>query len=476
MNLRLDPHITQDCHDAAKQIAADVMALIDGKTTVSIERATARLLGETLALTVGGVPGANVVVDAHRDSLGCGIAWKVTDATERAQSRLREIHEKLAGRRAWRAELETPHRPLRYVLTATGDIDQDVTHALAVAEAGGDIIALIRSTAQSLWDYVPEGATHEGHGGTFNTQENFRILRSALDEWSTKHGRYVRLSGFCSGLCMPEIAAIGAMEGLDNMVNDALYGILYRDINPLRTLIDQRFSRLINGWAGTTINTGEDNYLRTDEAVGAAHTVTASQFINYYLAKASGVPDAQIGLGNAFEIDPAAENALLYEIAQAQLARQLFPDCPVKYMPPTRYMTGDFYATHAADTLFNLVGIMADQGIQTVGVPSEGLHTPWIQDRPIALRCMDYVHHTARDLGSDIEVKHGGIIETRAQLVLTRACGLLEGIARNGLMAALQEGVFGDVECDPDGGHGTDGIVTRADDYFNPVEAIMAAH
>ena len=42
----------------------------------------------------------------------------------------------------------------------------------------------------------------------------------------------MRLSSFCSGLCMPEIAAMGAIEGFDNMVNDALYGILYRDINP----------------------------------------------------------------------------------------------------------------------------------------------------------------------------------------------------------------------------------------------------
>lgn len=28
---------------------------------------------------------------------------------------------------------------------------------------------------------------------------------------------------------MPEIAAMGALEGLDVMLNDALYGILFRD-------------------------------------------------------------------------------------------------------------------------------------------------------------------------------------------------------------------------------------------------------
>ena len=122
---------------------------------------------------------------------------------------------------------------------------------------------MIRSTAQSLLDYVPYGPTTEGYGGTFATQANFRIMREAMDEWSEQHGRYIRLSSFCSGLCMSEIAAMGAWEGFDNMVNDALYGILYRDINIVRGLIDQRVSRMINGWFGVTINTGEDNYLRT---------------------------------------------------------------------------------------------------------------------------------------------------------------------------------------------------------------------
>ena len=42
---------------------------------------------------------------------------------------------------------------------------------------------------------------------------------------------------------MPEIAAMGALEGLDVMLNDALYGILFRDINMQRTLdaVNQAF-------------------------------------------------------------------------------------------------------------------------------------------------------------------------------------------------------------------------------------------
>ena len=44
-------------------------------------------------------------------------------------------------------------------------------------------------------------------------------------------------------------------ERLDVMLNDALYGILFRDINMQRTIVDQFFSRVINGYAGVIINT-----------------------------------------------------------------------------------------------------------------------------------------------------------------------------------------------------------------------------
>ena len=146
--------------------------------------------------------------------------------------------------------------------------------------------------SKSLLDYVPYGATTEGFGGTFATQENFRIMRKALDEVGEEVGRYIRLCNYCSGLCMPEIAVMGALEGLDVMLNDALYGILFRDINMQRTLVDQYMSRVINGFAGVIINTGEDNYLTTADAVEEAHTVLASDLINEQLALLAGLPEA----------------------------------------------------------------------------------------------------------------------------------------------------------------------------------------
>jgi beta-lysine 5,6-aminomutase alpha subunit len=510
--LDLDPGVIASCRQAASQIAAQVGDEISHKTTVSVERTVARLLGVDGANDLD-APLPNVLVDhvADRGELGRGIAYWLGNAmlddesrtaqqiaeqvdagklelcelpraqdgairaqiTQACEERLAQMSGHMGERRELRERLGESPPPLRYVLTATGNVYEDVVHGLAVAQAGGDIVAVIRSTAQSLLDYVPYGPTTEGYGGTFATQANFRIMRTALDEWSAENGRYVRLSSFCSGLCMPEIAAMGAIEGFDNMVNDALYGILYRDINPVRGLIDQRVSRMINGYFGVVINTGEDNYLRTADAIEAAPSVTASQFINRQLALDSGVPDAQIALGDAFEIDPPVVNGLLYEWAQAQLTRELFPECPVKYMPPTRHMDGNLYRTHACDSLFNLVTIATGQGIQTIGVPTEGIFTPHVHDRVIGLENVNYVFDSARDLGEEIEFKRGGIVQTRAQEVLRGAHELLERIAEIGLFAALGEGVFGDVPRQVDEGRGTEGIIERHADYLNPASELM---
>jgi beta-lysine 5,6-aminomutase alpha subunit len=527
--LDLDPGVVAACRQAAKQISEQVAERIAGHTTMSVERSIVRMLGVDGANDLE-APLPNVLVDhVHQGGgLGRGIAYwlgsamlqtgrtpqQIAEAVSAGEldllvlaspasgdapangdapaggdlpddavihervlaetgERLRQISKRFEERRAMRTRLGEAKTPLRYVLTATGDVYEDVVHAKAVAEAGGDIVAVIRSTAQSLLDYVPFGPTTEGYGGTFATQANFRIMREAMDEWSQDHGRYVRLSSFCSGLCMSEIAVMGAWEGFDNMVNDALYGILYRDINIVRGLLDQRISRMINGYFGVVINTGEDNYLRTADAVEAAPSVTASQFINHQLARDSGVPDAQIGLGDAFEIDVPVTNGLLYEWAQAQLTRELFPDCPVKYMPPTRHMDGNLFRTHAADTLFNLVTVATGQGIQTIGIPTEGIFTPHIHDRVLGLQNVDYVFNAAKDLGDEIEFKRGGIVQTRAQEVLQGAREILERIADSNLFEAIAQATFGDVSRREDDGRGIEGILAVEDGYFNPLVELM---
>ena len=508
-HLQLDAARIASARDAARRIAQQVWREIQPYTTTTVERASLRLMGVD-GVDDNQVPLPNRVVEHLRTqgllSLGAAVvvasamaeqgwsAQQVAQAVATGRLTLAAPRDMAAAQRGARVEAERACECIRhqreqraariaavgeaptpwlYLIVATGNIFEDIVQARAAAEQGADIVAVIRSTGQSLLDYVPFGATTEGFGGTYATQENFRLMRAALDEVGDRLGRYIRLINYCSGLCMPEIAAMGAMERLDMMLNDSMYGIIFRDINMQRTFIDQFFSRTINAYAGIIINTGEDNYLTTADAVEAAHTVLASQLINEQFAVLSGLTPAQMGLGHAFEINPELDNGFLWELAHAQLARQVFPDASLKYMPPTKHMTGNIFRGHVQDALFNIVSTVTRQNIHLLGMMTEAIHTPFIQDRFLAIQNARYVFGTMRELHSEIEFKAGGQIEQRAQAVLAEADTMLAEVARTGLPAAIAQGCFADISRQPEGGKGLDGVLAKADDYLNPFAEAM---
>ncbi|OPG16775.1 D-lysine 5,6-aminomutase subunit alpha [Ferroacidibacillus organovorans] len=503
----------EEARAEASRIADDVTRYIRKRSTVAVERTVLRLLGVD-GVDGEGVPVANLMVDQvlKQGKLARGVTRYFIQAlaqtggdvaalcsdvargdadilsfqtlpeaeirargTQLAAAALARIAAQRTQREASLARLSGGQSPLLYVIVATGNIYEDVVQARAAASQGADIIAVIRSTGQSLLDYVPYGATTEGFGGTYATQENFKIMRAALDEIGESLGRYIRLCNYCSGLCMPEIAAMGALERLDVMLNDALYGILFRDINMQRTLVDQSFSRMINAYAGIIINTGEDNYLTTADAVQSAHTVLASQLINEQLAFRSGLPSSQLGLGHAFEMDPEIEDGLLLEWAQALMAREIFPEAPLKYMPPTKHMTGNIFRGHVQDALFNLVGVASGQGIQLLGMMTEAIHTPLIHDRQLALEAARYIFNNARHLGDELMFNPEGKMVARARQVLDEALDLLRDVRSKGLFQAIAEGEFADVKRTLESGKGLRGVVLREQDYFNPLEDALRA-
>jgi len=512
--LNLDPALVRRARDLAARAGQPVVDLARTRTTVAVERATLRLAGITGA-DPDGIPWVNRLVDAVVADVGLahgvavpafhamrrdGIADPTTlaqkaaagsvafelptrpaavTAARRAAGRavaagLKTVDRRRRDRDRLVARLGDPQqRPWIYLIVATGDIYEDIPQAQAAARAGADVIAVIRSTGQSLLDYVPEGATREGFAGTYATQENFRLMRAALDDVSREVGRYVRLTNYASGLCMPEIAVLAGLERLDMMLNDSMYGILFRDINPVRTFVDQRFARQVHARAGIIINTGEDNYLTTADAVEAAHTVTVSQLLNEFFAHEAGLPDAQLGLGHAFEINPDLPDSFRLELAHALLARELFPDAPLKWMPPTKHMTGDVFRGNLLDGFFNLAGVLTGQGILLVGMMTEAVVTPWLSDRDIALQNVRYVLNACGGLAEDFAPAPGGFVQRRAAVVLAEAVRLLERIAAEGLLPAIADGTFGIMKRPADRGKGLDGVYEKADDYYNPAVAIL---
>ena len=503
MELQVEDRLIASGRCLAAEITAPIASFIDRHSTVSVERSVLRLLGvdgvddddvplvnrvversgaptSGIALRFGRILAETGLVpsEAARAIAQGAVALTAVPSFENEAARaalaphvgaaMARIDRNRIDRADRLARLPQAPPPLLYVIVASGNIFEDRTAAIAAAESGAQIIAVIRSTAQSLLDFVPYGATTEGFGGTYATQENFRIMREALDEVSERLGRYVMLTNYASGLCMPEIATMAALERLDMLLNDSMYGILFRDINMKRTFVDQHFSRLLNARSGIIINTGEDNYLTTADAVEQAPAVLASQLINEAFAHLAGMRDEQVGLGDAYEIDPDLEDGFLMQVAQAQLARQIFPNSPLKYMPPTKHMTGNIFKGHLMDAMFNLTSVMTNQTIHLCGMLTEAIHTPFLHDRALAIENANYIMTTARHFGDEIAFKPGGKIESRAQFVLAEAVKLLERVAERGLMTSIEGKVFADVSRPPDGGRGFDGVFEKTPDYWNP--------
>ncbi len=506
LKLDIDPGLTTRARSAAARITQSFTWLFDDYSSLAIERTVLRLLGIDGALP-DGKPLPNVIVDhlLSKKALAQGAAIPVANAMlarnltaqgvadavgkgeldltaipqapsdqlfavldDLSSRMLTHILAQRETREAQFAKFGPRRQPAIYVIVATGNIHEDVVQAKAAASEGADIIAVIRSTAQSLLDYVPYGATTVGFGGTYATQENFRIMRAALDEISEVERRYISLTNYASGLCMPEIAAMGAIERLDLMLNDAMYGILFRDINPKRTLLDQYFSRMINAYAGIEIQTGEDNYLTTSDAVEKAYTVTASQLLNEQFALQSGVKPEKMGLGHAYEIDPGLPNSFAYELAHALLTKELFPDSPVKYMPPTKFASGNIFKTHLMDAMFNFIGQLTHQGVQLLGMMTEAIHTPHLADRSLAIENARYIFTAVQDLDASLCLAPDSFVNRRANQVLAEAVEFLERVAGEGLFQAMAQGEFAEIKRPENGGKGLDGVFRKDARYFNP--------
>lgn len=229
--LGLNFDLVEKARASAAKVAADTQDFIDQHTTVTVERAVCRLLGID-GVNDMDVPMPNVVVDHLMENslLPMGAAWTIgnamlekgldpqgvaeaidkgeldlskvpahSDSEIRAaiapvvKATVERINKNVAKRNEYLGAWGDKEGPYLYIIVATGNIYEDIIQAKAGAKQGADIIAVIRTTGQSLLDYVPFGATTEGFGGTYATQENFRLMRAALDEVGEEQHRYIRL-------------------------------------------------------------------------------------------------------------------------------------------------------------------------------------------------------------------------------------------------------------------------------------------
>jgi beta-lysine 5,6-aminomutase alpha subunit len=131
------------------------------------------------------------------------------------------------------------------------------------------------------------------------------------------------------------------------------------------------------------------------------------------------------------------------------------------------------FAGYLLDAFFNLCGMMTGQSILLIGMMTEGIHTPFLSDRDLALENVRYVRDAAGRLGESFVPAPGGFIDRRAGQVLDEAVSLLHRICGEGLLNAIADGTFGITRRPADGGRGLDGVIEQADGYFNPAAELL---
>ena len=315
--LELDPAVVRRARSLARKAAAPVVKIARSHTTVSVERATLRLAGLAGA-DHERVPWVNHLVTAVRDEVGLehGVTTPVYDALLRGEApdlddarpegrerqrllppalgarglggpsrrhqggRRGSAHHRPLARHA-RPSHQAPRRPEDQAVEVRHRRDRQHLRRRAAGE--GRRAGRRRHRRRHPLDRAVAPrlrAARRDHRGLRRHLRDAGELphharrarrRAARSSAATSSRRTTRRACAC-----PRSPGWRGVERLDMLLNDAMYGILFRDINPCRTFVDQYFSRQVIARAGIIINTGEDNYLTTADAVEKAHTVPSS--------------------------------------------------------------------------------------------------------------------------------------------------------------------------------------------------------
>ena len=101
---------------------------------------------------------------------------------------------------------------------------------------------------------------------------------------------------------------------------------------------------------------------------------------------------------------------------------------------------------------------------------TEAIHTPFMQDRFLALENAKYVMNNMADLGGGDRVPAGTASSCSARRpVLEETVAFLEKIDETGLMPAIEQGLFADIKRPRDMGKGLEGLRKKGRRLLEPL-------
>lgn len=362
---------------------------------------------------------------------------------------------------------------------ASGRFEDDLRRMRMAAWHGADHIMVIRTLGQSHYDGLIEG-TPEGVGGVPISRKQLRATRRALDIIEAEVGRPINLHSYVSGLAGSEMAVLFAEEGVAGAHQDFQYNILYRGINPERSVVDSFEAKRILGDAGILQVDGAHNANSTAlKAWNVRPEVLVQHALNCSASELAGMPRNLVALSTVPPTAPPAPKLTL-DLPFAMAVRHLFTGFVLRAQQNTRYSTTNTSESIVLHVLDTLITRLCGADIQSTIAPDEARCVPWhsssVQAVTATKQALIALDGLANMTTVDLEALRPAMVELIARSVL-----MMEDIlAIGGYFAALEDGYFVDSGEYPDreqdgirrertGGVGAGSVVARSARYLAPV-------
>lgn len=495
--LLLDRDQVDHCRQQARDIAVHLHRYISRHSSVAIERATLRALGvqgeqkntpltalvverigtqrlrEGAAYWLGAamvsqrcapLPAAQHIVQHGLPASGARLPHgEIRRVTRAAAAQFQTAMQTAARRREeWWQRMPARDGCRLLVTVQTGDVAHDARAIREVASWGGDGVVLTTPLAPLVESLVGKG---RGWRNRYGLIEAIRICSTTYETVLREQAaRPFRVVWDATHLLAPEVGVVLAESVLHEVQYDAIGSARMAGVHFKRAMVDQQWLWRLLARAGMGVVVDASRWRTLVDGYSHGHEVIMGQMVCEAMGEAAGLSLDRImsraGLMMTANAGELRRDHLPYEVAHAQLVRELFPQVPVEMcadaaQQPVALAVAALCEYAAVDMAWDAAGKGRAQHFTTL--------------RQMA----QTIGQTVGALGGEVQFTPHGRIGRRTHMLMERMVKDFAHLQRRDLLktevpagTAQETGVF----AFGDAGAGLDGVFQKHKYYWNPIE------
>lgn len=481
------------CRKGGRDVTRQLQKFIDRHTSTAVEQAIVRMLGVTglhrgkpLTQCVVELLGADRLRDGAAYWLGAIMVQEKCTAEAAALALVKKGSAPASNQGFPHAEIR---RVTRHALDPYAKQVQAAAHArpnarrrnqcrlLASHQSTGDLAEDVRTIKAAQHEpfagltfrlpLAPDGSEWIGKGKGWRSKYD---LSAAISQCTQAAGTHpaadtpFTLTFGGLNLLAPELGTLLATTSVAAIEYDALSAAKIDGVHVKRALIDQHFLYRLCARANMNVAIRSHEWNRCVDGYERGHELLLGQIVLEAMGAAAGLeldamrPQHTLMLATADHV--AREERIAYELAHAQLLREIFPQ-----------VTAGFVTDGTAEEVHLGALLAAVCDYQHVVVPLHINHKSvlgWTKD---ALHKLDQLIRWSGSLCDDISFVSHGKIGRRGLTLLERMEKLAIKLGQHDLLQLNRPSEQISLFEFTDGGAGLDGVVQKNKHYWNPVES-----